>query len=87
MSATMTFRLEPALKRRLDRLAESMQRSESFLAAQAIREFVDRNEWQIREMRSAIAEADRGDFASDDLAKDVLGKWGVDAPPDRGDRP
>ncbi len=79
MSATMTLRLEPALKRRLDRLAESMQRSKSFLAAQAIREFVDLNEWQIQEIRSAIAEADRGDFASDDLAKDVLGKWGVDA--------
>ena len=78
MSATMTIRLEPALKQRLDRLAESTQRSKSFLAAQAIREFVDLNEWQIQEIRSAIAEADRGDFASDDLVKDVLSKWGVD---------
>ena len=79
MSATMTIRLEPALKQRLDQLAEATQRSKSFLAAQAIREFVDLNEWQIQEIRSAIAEADRGDFASDDLVKDVLGKWGVDA--------
>ena len=79
MSATMTIRLEPALKQRLDQLAEATQRSKSFLAAQAIREFVDLNEWQVQEIRSAVAEADRGDFASDDLAKDVLGKWGVDA--------
>lgn len=79
MSATMTIRLEPALKQRLDQLAEATQRSKSFLAAQAIREFVDLNEWQIQEIRSAIAEADRGDFASDDLVKDVLGKWSVDA--------
>ena len=79
MSATMTIRLEPALKQRLDQLAEATQRSKSFLAAQAIREFVDLNEWQIQEIRSAIAEADRGDFASDDLVEDVLSKWGVDA--------
>ena len=79
MSATMTIRLEPALKRRLEQLAESTQRSRSFLAVQAIREFVELNEWQIREIRSAIAEADDDDFASEELVKDVLGKWGVDA--------
>ena len=79
MSTTMTIRLEPALKQRLDQLAEATQRSKSFLAAQAIREFVDLNEWQIQEIRSAITEADRGDFASDDLVEDVLSKWGVDA--------
>ena len=79
MSATMTIRLEPALKQRLDHLAEATQRSKSFLAAQAIREFVDLNEWQVQEIRSALVEADREDFASDDLVRDVLGKWGVDA--------
>ena len=79
MSATMTIRLEPALKERLDHLAEATQRSKSFLAAQAIREFVDLNEWQIQEIRNALAEADNEEFASDDLVREVLGKWGVDA--------
>ena len=79
MSATMTIRLEPALKERLDHLAEATQRSKSFLAAQAIREFVDLNEWQVQEIRNALAEADNGEFASDDLVGEVLGKWGVDA--------
>lgn len=79
MSATMTLRLEPELKRRLDDLAEATQRSKSFLAAQAIREFVDLNEWQVQEVRNALTEADREDFASDELVRDVLGKWGVDA--------
>ena len=79
MSATMTIRLEPALKRRLEQLAESTQRSRSFLAVQAIREFVERNEWQIREIRSAVAEADRDEFASEELVREVLDKWGADA--------
>ena len=79
MSATMTIRLEPALKERLDHLAEATQRSKSFLAAQAIREFVDLNEWQVQEIRNALAETDNEEFASDDLVREVLGKWGVDA--------
>ena len=79
MSATMTIRLEPALKQRLEHLAEATQRSKSFLAAQAIREFVDLNEWQVQEIRNALVEADNEEFASDDLVSDVLGKWGVDA--------
>ena len=79
MSTTMTIRLEPDLKQRLDHLAEATQRSKSFLAAQAIRDFIDLNEWQIQEIRSALAEADSDDFASDDLVREVLGKWGVDA--------
>ena len=33
--------------------------------AQAIREFVENNEWQIAEIRTALKEADAGDFASD----------------------
>ena len=79
MSTTMTVRLEPELKRRLEQLAQATERSKSFLAAQAIREFVDLNEWQIQEVRNAIAEADQGDFASEEEVKEVLGKWGVDA--------
>ena len=79
MSATMTIRLEPARKQRLDHLAEATQRSKSFLASQAIREFVDLNEWQVQEIHNALAEADNKEFASDDLVREVLGKWGVDA--------
>ena len=79
MSTTMTLRLEPELKQRLDHLAEATQRSKSFPAAQAIREFVDLNEWQVQEIRNALAEADSEDFASDDLVRDVLAKWSVDA--------
>ena len=77
MSTTMTIRLEPELKERLDRLAEATQRSKSFLAAEALREFVELNEWQVQEIKDAIKEADDGDFASDQTVSKTLGKWGV----------
>ena len=70
MSTTMTVRLEVEVKAGLDRLAESTQRSKSFLAAEGIREFVENNEWQIAEIHAARAEADAGEFAGDeDVAK------------------
>lgn len=79
MSTTMTVRLEDDIKDRLERLAESTQRSKSFLAAEAIREFVELNEWQIAETRAALAEADAGDFVSEQDVEAVAAKWKVDA--------
>jgi predicted transcriptional regulator len=58
-------------------LAAATHRSKSFLAAEAIREFVELNEWQIREIQAALQEADAGDFASADEVNDVFGRWGV----------
>ena len=74
-STTMTIRLEPELKSRLDQLAEATHRSKSFLAAEAIREFVELNEWQVQEIKEAIKEADAGDFASDSEVNAVFAKW------------
>lgn len=79
MSTTMTIRLEPDLKRRLDLLAEATNRSKSFLAAEALRDFVELNEWQIAEIQDAIKEADAGDFASEQAIKETMNKWGIDA--------
>jgi RHH-type transcriptional regulator, rel operon repressor / antitoxin RelB len=79
MSTTITIRLEDEVKDRLDQLAESTQRSKSFLAAEAIREFVENNEWQIAEIRSALKEANTGDFARDRDVDALAKKWKVNA--------
>ena len=79
MSTTMTVRLEDELKDRLDRLADSTNRSRSYLAAEAIREFVETNEWQIAEIRAALKEADTGDFASEKDVAALAKKWKVNA--------
>ena len=79
MSTTMTVRLDDDVKERLDRLAASTQRSKSFLAAEAIREFVETNEWQISEIRAALAEADAGDFATPDELAALARKWSGNA--------
>jgi len=74
-SSVLTLRLDAKLKNRLDRLSKSMNRSRSFVAAQAIQEFVTVNEWQIDEIRKGLAEADAGDFATDEEVQQVMKKW------------
>jgi predicted transcriptional regulator len=75
MSTTMTLRIEDDVKTRLEKLADSTQRSKSFLAAEAIREYVENNEWQIAEIKAAIKEANAGDFASDAEVTALSKKW------------
>jgi RHH-type rel operon transcriptional repressor/antitoxin RelB len=74
-STTISIRLEATVKARLEELAGATNRSKSFLAAEAIRAFVELNEWQVREIRAALQEADAGDFAKPSEVKKVLGKW------------
>jgi len=79
MSTTMTLRLEDDIEARLDKLASATQRRKSFLAAEAIREFVENNEWQIREIKAALKVAASGDFASDEELAALARKWKVNA--------
>ena len=76
-STTMTIRLEPELKSRLDKLSIATHRSKSFLAAEAVREFIEINEWQIEEIKDGVKEADANDFASNQEVQAVFNKWGV----------
>ena len=79
MSTTMTIRLDDEVKNRLQALAESTQRSKSFLAADAVREYLDNNAWQIDEIQAALKEADAGDFASQAEVAALANKWRVGA--------
>jgi RHH-type rel operon transcriptional repressor/antitoxin RelB len=74
-SSVLTLRLDPKLKKRLDRLSLAMSRSRSFVAAEAIREYVALNDWQIEETTKAVTEADKGDFAKDKDVRRTLKKW------------
>jgi predicted transcriptional regulator len=75
MSTKIVIHIEEEVRNRLARLARSTRRSKSFLAAEAIREYVANNEWQVAEISEALKEADAGDFSS---VKDVVAlarKW------------
>jgi RHH-type rel operon transcriptional repressor/antitoxin RelB len=74
-SSMVTLRLDSKLKKQLDRLSQATNRSRSFVAAEAIREYVELNNWQIAETMKGLAEADRGEFATDKEVERALTKW------------
>jgi RHH-type transcriptional regulator, rel operon repressor / antitoxin RelB len=59
-TTTMTVRLSQELKGKLERLAETTKRSKSYLAAEAIAEYVEANAWQVEEIRKAVEKANAG---------------------------
>ncbi len=78
-STTFTVRVEPAVKKRLEKLAKNTGRSRSFLAAEAIAEYLSVNEWQVAGIKSAIASLDRGKGIAHQQVKEWVGSWGSDS--------
>lgn len=70
-----TVRVPDETAAKLDQLAEKLDRSRSYMAAQAIEDFIAREEWQLAEIEAGLAEADRGEFASAEALADVVAKY------------
>jgi RHH-type rel operon transcriptional repressor/antitoxin RelB len=68
-STTITVRLDRSVKKRLEAAAARVRRSKSFLAAEAIEEYLAVQEWQIDAIRRGIEAADRGELVSHDQVK------------------
>jgi RHH-type rel operon transcriptional repressor/antitoxin RelB len=75
-STTFTVRVDTTTKKRLERLAKSTGRSRSFLAAEAINEYLDTNEWQVSGIKQAMASLDRGEGIPHASVKDWVMSWG-----------
>lgn len=71
----VSARIPGALASRLDKLAKTMHRSNPYLAAQAIEEFVDLQEWHINAIKEGIAAVERGEVVSPDQAVALLKTW------------
>lgn len=73
-TASVTVRVKPITKTRLDALAHATRRSKSYVIEEALELYLDVNEWQIDGILQAVAEADKPDavFVDHDA---VLAKW------------
>ena len=76
---SMSMRLPAELATQLGELAKATGRTKSFLAIQAIQDFVEREAWQVAEIKKGLLEADAGDFATDEENAALDAKWGYHA--------
>ena len=73
-STTVSVRIDPVSKKRLEKLAKSTGRSRSFLAAETINEYLDLNEGQVAGIRKAVASR-RGEGVSHEQVKEWVSSW------------
>jgi len=74
-TTTLTLRVPAAMKEQLDKLADATHRSKSYLAGEAIRQYLSLEAWQIGEIQLALQEADANDFASEEEVDAVVRKY------------
>ncbi|HEY6254492.1 MAG TPA: CopG family ribbon-helix-helix protein [Xanthobacteraceae bacterium] len=68
-STTLTVRLDRSVKKRLEAAAARVRRSKSFLAAEAIEEYLAVQEWQIEAIKGGMEAADRGELVPHEQVK------------------
>lgn len=75
-STTFTVRVDTTVKRRLEKLAKSTGRSRSYLAAEALSEYLATNEWQVTGIKQATASLDKGEGVPHASVREWIDTWG-----------
>ena len=70
----LTIRIKQSTKTRLDAMAQATRRTKSAMAEEALEQYLEVTEWQIKGIQEAIAEADRAD-AQWIEHDDIMAKW------------
>jgi len=70
----MEVRITPDLELKLSRLAAERGQNKDALVEEAIRKFVDYDEWFVREVEKGLAAADRGDFVQHEDVKQLINR-------------
>jgi predicted transcriptional regulator len=75
MSTTITIDLEDDTRRALDRLAQQTGRPIDDLVNQAVRDYLQLQEWQRQKIEAGIAAAERGEFSTEDELMRIANKY------------
>jgi predicted transcriptional regulator len=74
-TVTITVRMPASVKDQLEELARVTGRQRTYLALEAIRQYLAVEAWQVADIREAIARADAGEFATDEQVAAVRHKF------------
>jgi predicted transcriptional regulator len=77
-STTVSIRVSAATKKKLDAVAKSQRRSKSFIAGEAVEDYLWLLEWRNAELEKASAEFEKGDGVAHEDVVAWLKTWGSD---------
>ena len=70
----ITFRLDNEKRVILDNIASGLDRDRTYVLNQAIDLYLEVYQWQIAEIEAGVAEANAGDYATDEEVQAVFAK-------------
>lgn len=77
-STTITIRVDHAVKERLEAVARRTKRSKSFIAGEAIEEYLAVQEWQEARIQEALATVERGEVVAHEDVVEWVKSWGTE---------
>lgn len=75
----MSMQLPEEINNELTELSKVTGKTKSFLAVEAVKEFIAREKWQIEKIQKGLTEADKGLFATNSEINELHKKWGYNA--------
>lgn len=69
---SVSFRTDQKKVKLLDSMAKRQRRDRTQLIDEAIENYIEIQQWQMEEIKSAVREADAGNFASDEEVRAVF---------------
>jgi predicted transcriptional regulator len=75
-SRTLNVRIPADLAGQLEALTNTTGRNKSALTVEALSRFVEVEAWQVSQIKTAIEEADRGEFATTEEVNNFFAKYG-----------
>jgi predicted transcriptional regulator len=79
MSQSVTLELDDETLQALDHLANRTERSRTEIISDAVRGYIEVQEWQLAKIQAGIAAADRGDFVSEEEIERIEQKYSARA--------
>jgi RHH-type transcriptional regulator, rel operon repressor / antitoxin RelB len=74
---TINVRVPISVYDQLETLANSTARTKSFVTVEALSSYLATQSWQVQEIQAGVADADQGDFATDDQVAAIFAKYGA----------
>jgi predicted transcriptional regulator len=72
---TISFRLESNKVAALDALAATIDRDRTYVLGEAVKAYLEIQQWQLKEIEAGIAEADAGQVLDHRKVKAIAAKW------------
>jgi RHH-type transcriptional regulator, rel operon repressor / antitoxin RelB len=77
-SATLSIRVDETAKKRLQALSEATGRSSSYLAAVAVDQFLNTQEWQVAAIKKGLDDAKAGSVVPHEDVMAWINSWDTD---------